>query len=172
MGILPLLIFIMFGAFASLVGKGIKAGERADYNKKVSYKKTANQYHDQSSGEDDRFDLHRDNLTELRRRMNEAKERNTSMQSSTSRTARVREKGQATKSMFDMLGGNNPLKKTSFDNHEESSAYILDEETESKELWALNRMRMQAVNNDFNQFVVEQHLENQRLMKKARSIDR
>lgn len=172
MEIFPLVILIIFGAFFSLIGKGVKTAENAAANKRVGYKKTGNQPYETGSGGDDRFDLHRDNLTELRRRMNEAKDRNSSLQTETSRSPRVRSKAQATKPMFGMLGGNNPLNKMTFDNHEESSAYILDEETESKDLWALNRMKMQSINNDFNEFVVAQHLENQRLMKKARSIDR
>lgn len=142
------------------------------YQRTGSYQKTGDQRTARSAagGRDERFELKRNNLDDLKDRMNQA------MQTATMNTSRPSSGDEYTRrkprSGTKLLGGNNPLKKSSFHHHEESSAYILDEETESRVLWALNRSKMQAINNDFNQFVAGQHDENQRMMQECRSVER
>lgn len=66
---------------------------------------------------------------------------------------------------------NSPLRKSTFNNHEESSSYLRDEIKEAKILWDMNKARMKSVNDDFNRAIEKQHQEQQRMMQNARSID-
>lgn len=67
---------------------------------------------------------------------------------------------------------NSPVDKSTFHNHSDSRAYLLDEMTESKVLWARNHQEMDRINQAFRAFVDHQHQENQRMMQDARSLDR
>lgn len=67
---------------------------------------------------------------------------------------------------------NSPVAKSQFHNHTESQRFLSEEITESRVLWAMNHQEQDRINQAFNQYVLRQHQENQRMMQHARSLDR
>lgn len=71
-----------------------------------------------------------------------------------------------------MRSGNNAMRKSTYNNHTESSAALRDEIQESMALWHDNLGRMHNINMEFEQHISQQHADQRKWVKDAQSIDR
>lgn len=71
-----------------------------------------------------------------------------------------------------MRSGNNSMRKSTYNNHTESSAALRDEIQEATSLWHDNLGRMHVINMEFERHIAQQHADQRKWIRDAQSMDR